>query len=262
MARRAYKQQTHVKPHLRKSNLHLVEPGENFGSDNQRTKKNFHVKDMARFVPLSENQRQAQILWQQGKNLVLAGSAGTGKSLVSVWLALKEVLDTQSEYEKLIIVRSAVSSRDIGFLPGEKDEKTAVFEAPYTPIFSTVFGGLKTSYDHLKKNGIVEFESTSFLRGLTFENCIVIVDEFQNMRDEELHTIVTRVGKNCKIIFAGDTKQNDLTQKKGDVSGFSGFMQVARVMKSDFGIVEFTPDDIVRSGLCKNWIVARELLGI
>jgi len=226
-----------------------------------RVKKNFNCKDLANIQMLTPNQHVALAAWEDEKNLVLHGSAGTGKSFLAVYFALKQILDPSTEYEKLIIIRSVVPSREIGHLPGTKDEKIEEYEKPYHSLFSDAFGGTPTAYRHMKGAGLVEFECTSFLRGCTFNNCIIVVDEFQNMNDAELHTVLTRVGKNAKIIFAGDTKQNDLLYKSKDASGFGPLLAVAKAMKSDFAVVKFEVDDIVRSGFVKTYIATRELLG-
>lgn len=158
-------------------------------------------------------------------------------------------------HDKMIIVRSVVPTRDMGFLPGSNKEKSKVYEAPYYSIFSELFGR-GDAYEYMKTKGMVEFITTSFVRGITINDSVIIVDEFQNMTPGELHSVFTRIGKNCKVVFAGDIKQNDLDGRK-DVSGFKDFFKVIDKMKS-FNVIEFNRDDIVRSDLVKEYIIARE----
>ena len=210
--------------------------------------------------PLTENQRRTFDSYYSGQNLLLMGSAGTGKSFLSLYLGLNDLLKEDSEFKKLIIIRSAVPSRDIGFLPGTQKEKMKVYELPYKQIFNELLGR-GDAYDILRNKGIVEFECTSFLRGITFNDALIIVDEFQSMTFHEIDTIVSRIGNNSKIIITGDSKQNDLINKKHDVSGLSHAVQIIKNI-SEFDIIEFDTNDIVRSGLVKSWILSRERLNI
>jgi phosphate starvation-inducible PhoH-like protein len=156
--------------------------------------------------PMTENQRIAFQYWDEGLNLMLHGIAGTGKTFLGLYFALKAISDKDSVYKKIYIVRSTVSTRDQGFLPGSLKDKARVFEAPYVPICTKLYGR-GDAYEILKGKGCVEFITTSYLRGETFDNCILLVDEVQNMSDGELHTVMTRVGEDCRIIFCGDVKQ-------------------------------------------------------
>jgi phosphate starvation-inducible PhoH-like protein len=189
------------------------------------------------------------------------GSAGTGKTYISLYLALQDVLQ-KNEYREIIIVRSSVQSREQGHMPGDEPQKMAKFEQPYMDIVNDLFER-GDAYQILKQKGTIKFMSTSFVRGLTFDNTLILVDECQNMNQQELRTIMTRVGENSRIMFCGDTKQDDLTgtKHKADVSGLRYFKRIVDRMKSDcFGIVEFGIDDIVRSGLVKEFIIAEESL--
>jgi predicted ribonuclease YlaK len=220
--------------------------------------KKFSVHDMKSIRPMTRNQEQVFSLWNDDYNMVLAGSAGTGKTLCSIYLALQEVLDLENtKYDKLIIIRSAVASRDVGFLPGTEDEKMEVYETPYMQIFDFLFKK-KNQYKFMKEAGLVEFHSTSYLRGQTFDNSIIVLDEAASLNYHEISTVLTRVGTNTKVITIGDTKQNDLIYKKSDVSGFAKFLKVASMIPS-MRQVTFTIDDVVRSGFVKEFLVADEM---
>lgn len=211
--------------------------------------------------PMTENQRVAFEYWDDGYNMMLHGIAGTGKTFLGLYFALKEVVKPNSLYKKVYIVRSTVSTRDQGFLPGSLKEKAKVFESPYVPICTKLFGR-GDAYEILKGKGYVEFITTSYLRGETFDDCILVVDEVQNMGDGELHTVMTRVGENCRIIFCGDVKQDDLTsERKKELSGLRDFMKILHRMK-EFEFVDFQVEDIVRSKLVKSYIIERDRLGL
>lgn len=211
--------------------------------------------------PLTENQAKAFDSWKQGYNLMLHGVAGTGKTFMALYFALSDIFNSSTDYKKVWIVRSTVSTRDQGFQPGTRQQKEAVYEEPYPPICEKLFGR-HDSYSILKQRDMIEFRSTSFLRGVTFDDCIIVVDEMQNMSDGELHTIMTRVGQNCKIFFAGDIKQDDLTSKRfNEQSGIADFIRIISSMK-EFKFTEFFTDDIVRSDLVKSYIIARDKLGL
>ena len=211
--------------------------------------------------PMTDNQACAFDSWNEGQNLMLHGIAGTGKTFLAMYFAMKEVLDNDTCYRKVYIVRSIVPSRDIGFLPGSQKDKMKVYEGPYYDICSKLFGR-GDAYEILKQKNNVEFISTSFLRGSTFDNCVLVVDEMQNMNDQELHTVMTRVGENCRIIFAGDVKQDDLTsERKKEYSGLKQFMEIIDKMRQ-FDFVEFEARDIVRSSLVKSYIIERDKQGL
>lgn len=211
--------------------------------------------------PMTDNQRVAFEFWDDGYNLMLHGIAGTGKTFLGLYFALKEVVKPNSQYKKVYIVRSTVSTRDQGFLPGSLKEKAKVFESPYIPICTKLFGR-GDAYEILKGKGYVEFITTSYLRGETFDDCILLVDEVQNMGDGELHTVMTRVGENCRIIFCGDVKQDDLTsERKKELSGLRDFMKIIHRMK-EFEFVDFQVEDIVRSALVRSYIIERNKLGL
>jgi phosphate starvation-inducible protein PhoH len=210
------------------------------------------------FEPLTPNQK---ITYQNfnNKNLMLHGMAGTGKSFISLYLSLKEVIKSESIYKKVVIVRSVVPTRDMGFLPGNNKEKAKVYEAPYYAICTELFGR-GDAYELLKSRGLVDFISTSFIRGVTLNDCIIVVDEIANLTLHELDSVITRVGKNCKIIFSGDFSQSDFTREQ-DRNGLKDFMRIIERMKS-FEFIEFNENDIVRSAMVKEYIISKHRLGI
>jgi predicted ribonuclease YlaK len=216
---------------------------------------------MKRVNPLTENQCKTFDSYQQGKNLLLVGSAGTGKTYVALYLALKDVM-ANNKYKQVIIVRSTVQSREQGHMPGDEKQKAAHFEAPYVDIVNDLFER-GDAYQIMKQKNMIKFMSTSFIRGLTFDNSLIIVDEVQNMNWGEIKTIASRLGQDSKIILCGDTKQNDLlyAKNRSDVSGLVQFKRVVDRMGSDcFDTIQFTTDDIVRSGFVKQFIIAEEEL--
>jgi phosphate starvation-inducible protein PhoH len=219
---------------------------------------NFQIKDV---LPLTDNQANAFHANGNGHNLVLYGVAGTGKTFLASYFALQDL--KHGHVKRIIIVRSAVTTRDQGFLPGTLQEKMAMYEAPYREIFAELCGGRRDVYDLLKKREYLEFMSTSFIRGITFDDALIIVDESQNCTDHEINSILTRVGKNTRVILCGDHRQDDLkmTGKKNQTSGIDNLIRVANAMDS-FSLVEFNVRDIVRSGFVKEYIITRINLGI
>lgn len=224
----------------------------NLPTDNVTAQQNHF--SLRRITPLTENQQKTFDAYNQDYNLMLHGYAGTGKTFIALYLALKEVLTSSSVYDKVYIVRSVVQGRDMGFLPGKPKEKGSEFEAPYRQIFNDLFAR-GDGYEVLKAKHMVEFTTTSFLRGITLDNCIIVVDESQNMTFQELDTIMTRVGNNARILFCGDYRQTDLT-KPGEVAGIKHLMQITKRINS-FTNIEFDKEDIVRSGLVKDYIITR-----
>ena len=226
--------------------------------ESKASKLNFELKHIN---PLTDNQKLTFEAYDAGKNLLLHGIAGTGKSFISTYLAMKQILADDPRYKRLVIVRSVVPTRDMGFLPGNNREKTKVYEAPYYAIFDELFGR-GDAYEYLKQRGFVEFISTSFIRGVTLNDCIIVVDEMQNMDWGELSSIITRIGKNCRVMFCGDFRQSDFRFKERDSrNDVMKFMEVIKTMKNDFDFIEFNADDIVRSKIVKNFIISVEKLG-
>jgi phosphate starvation-inducible protein PhoH len=217
---------------------------------------NFNLK---RVHPLTDNQKKTFDAFHSGKHLMLHGMAGTGKTFLSMYLAIKDLIGGTSEQEKIYVIRSVVPTRDMGFLPGSQKEKMKVYEAPYYAICSELFER-GDAYDILKQKNAIEFMSTSFVRGTTLNNCYVIVDEINNMTFHELDSVITRIGKNCRVIFCGDFRQSDLSREQ-ERNGLKEFIKVIDRL-SDFDYIDFLEADIVRSKLVKEYIIARQKLGL
>ena len=217
-------------------------------------KLKLRLDDMKTIQPLTDNQKGFFDAYDESQIMLLHGIAGTGKTYIALYHALEEVLDKSSNFNKVVIVRSAVPSRDIGHLPGDEKEKTEVYTEPYIEICADLFER-PDAYQRLSEQKAVQFLITSFVRGITLNNSIIIVDECQNMTDMELNSIMTRVGDRSKILFCGDFRQTDL-YKKHDMSGLKKFMVIADMMPN-FKTFEFGVDDIVRSAIVKEYILAR-----
>jgi len=210
--------------------------------------------------PLTDNQRKLFESYKNQKHIVAYGCAGTGKTFISLYNAINEVLDERSPFERIYLVRSLVATREIGFLPGTYDDKSDIYQIPYKNMVKYMFqmpsdADFEMLYGNLKSQETIKFWSTSFLRGTTLDNSIIIVDEYQNLNFHELDSIITRVGENTRICFCGDAVQSDL-QKSNERNGIHDFMSVLRKMPS-FDIIEFGVNDIVRSGLVKEYILAK-----
>jgi len=218
----------------------------------RRQHQNINLKEI---VPITRNQEKTFDSWDSGKHLVLHGTAGTGKSFLSLYLALTELLSENSQYEKLVIIRSAVPTRDIGHLPGSIQEKTEPYERASAESINELCGR-GDAYEILKKKEIIQFMTTSHIRGITLRNAIVLADEINNDSFHELDSVMTRAGEGTRMIFCGDYKQSDLT-KSYEREGLLDFLEILKVMKS-FSFVEFTSDDIVRSELVKEYIITKE----
>ena len=211
--------------------------------------------------PIGENQQKVFDAWAKDKNLFLTGSAGTGKTFVLLHLAFKAVLDKGQPFDKVVLVRSLLPSRDIGFLPGTLEEKSDLYQDPYRILIKYMFEmpseqGHQILYSKLVEQGSLEFYSTSFLRGQTFDRSIIIVDEASNMIFQELDTIMTRVGQDSKICFAGDMAQSDLRKTNGEQDGYHNFQAILEEME-EFEVVEFGIGDIIRSGLVRSYLIAK-----
>ena len=228
-------------------------------------KRDVTIDSMVKVKPITDNQKLVFAEYDKGQNLFLYGAAGTGKTFVSLYLALQEVLDPSTPYECVYIVRSAVPTREIGFLPGDEEDKTALYQIPYQNMVQFMFEqpsdqAFTMLYDRLKAQGSIMFLTTSYLRGITLDNSIIIVDECQNLNFHELDTIMTRVGQDSKIIFSGDFFQSDLT-KNVDKDGMPRFMDIIAEME-EFASVEFNIGDIVRSGLVRSYLISKTKKGV
>ena len=225
-----------------------------------RRKKPLSASYLVDIIPITDNQKILFKSYDEGKHLIAYGAAGTGKTFVTLYNAIKDVLDETTPYEKIYIVRSLVATREIGFLPGDYEDKSDIYQVPYKHMVKYMFqmssdADFEMLYGNLKSQDSINFWSTSFLRGTTLDNAIVIVDEFQNLNFHELDSIMTRVGQDSKIMFCGDATQSDLV-KTNDRNGIVDFMNILRKMPS-FDIIEFDINDIVRSGLVKEYIIAK-----
>ena len=217
------------------------------------------IDDLLQYDPITQNQKIAFDAWEDNDNLVLAGTAGTGKTFIALYMALEELLDPkESFFRRIVIIRSVVPTRDIGFLPGTVDEKKDMYNIPYKNICAELFGDVG-AYNKLTTARQIDFESTSFIRGSTFDDSIIIVDEMQNLTFHELDTVITRVGRNSKIIFCGDYKQSDF-KFQDEKDGLFKFIAILEQMKN-FSVIQFGWDDIVRSGMVRDYIMTKEMLG-
>ena len=225
-----------------------------------KRKKPLGLEYLIDIDPLTENQKKFFDSYAEGKHLVAYGCAGTGKTFITLYNALCEVLDEKTLYERIYLVRSLVATREIGFLPGTHEDKADIYQIPYKNMVKYMFqmpsdADFEMLYGNLKSQETIKFWSTSFIRGTTLDNAIIIVDECQNLSAHELDSIITRVGENSKIMFCGDATQSDLV-KTNERNGIVDFMTVLRKMPS-FDIIEFGVEDIVRSGLVKEYIIAK-----
>jgi predicted ribonuclease YlaK len=230
-----------------------------------KRKKPIGLELMRDIEPLTDNQRLLYEAYEKGQNIVAYGCAGTGKTFITLYNALQDVLDERSPYEKIYIVRSLVATREIGFLPGDHEDKSSLYQIPYKNMVKYMFqmpddASFEMLYGNLKTQGTISFWSTSFIRGTTLDKSIIIVDEMQNLSFHELDSIITRVGEDSKIMFCGDATQSDLI-KTNDRNGIIDFLKILRVMPS-FELIEFGVDDIVRSGLVKEYIIAKTQLAL
>ena len=219
-------------------------------------KKHWSVHDIKSIQPFTDHQKEFFHSYLQGSHVLAYGSAGTGKSFLALYLGLRDVIDRAMPQDRMIIVRSAVPSRDIGHLPGTIDEKMAVYEDLYMDICCELFNRPAT-YGNMKESGLIQFIPTSFVRGTTWDNAIIVIDEVQNMTWHEINSVMTRLGSNSRVIITGDYKQDDLVTRRNDVSGIARLIRTADRM-AEFSNIIFTTDDIIRSAFVKSWIIATE----
>ena len=221
--------------------------------------------DLVKVEPITDNQKLVFNSYKKGQNQFLYGCAGTGKTFVTLYLAMNEVLRHDTPYDRVVMVRSLIPTREIGFLPGDEEDKAALYQVPYSNMVQFMFKqpneqAFSMLYDRIKSQGSFYFLSTSFLRGLTFDNSIIIVDECQNLNFHELDTIVTRVGQDSKIMFCGDFMQTDLS-KVNERNGLHDFLRILEEME-EFNCLEFNIGDIVRSGFVRNYLIQKTKLGM
>ena len=231
-----------------------------------KRKKPINTDIMVDIKPLTKNQEKFFESYKKGKNIFSYGAAGTGKTFIALYLALRDVLNQMTPYEKVYIVRSLVSTREIGFLPGDHEDKSFLYQIPYKNMVKYMFEmsddtEFEMLYGALKAQETIGFWSTSFIRGTTMDNAIILVDEMQNLNFHELDSIITRVGENTKIIFCGDAAQTDLV-KTNERNGILDFKKIILSMSDDFESIEFDIDDIVRSGLVRKYLLTKIALGM
>ena len=227
--------------------------------------KEINASSLVAIKHITDNQKIVFDTWKKGKCQFLFGAAGTGKTFISLYLALKDVMDLKKPFNKVVLVRSLIPTREIGFLPGDEEDKAALYQVPYMNMVQFMFQmpneqQFNTLYDRLKGQGSLFFLSTSFLRGLTFDNSIIIVDECQNLNFHELDTIITRIGQDSKIVFCGDFDQTDLV-RQNERNGLHDFLRILGEME-EFNCLEFTIGDIGRSGFVRSYLINKIKLGI
>ena len=231
-----------------------------------KTKKRLPIDSnmMVPIEPLTENQEKIFKAWDEGKNLFVYGCAGTGKTFCALYKALYDCLKATPNYERVYLVRSLVATREIGFLPGDHEDKSSLYQIPYKNMVKYMFelgndNDFEILYGQLKQQETIKFWSTSFLRGVTLDNSVIIIDEMQNLNFHELDSIITRVGENSRIVFCGDAMQTDLVKDK-EKNGIHDFMRILELMPDDFEMVEMGMDDICRSGLVRNYLMAKHAM--
>ena len=230
----------------------------------QKTKRRnpIDASKMVSIEPLTENQKRIFEDWDKGKHLFIYGAAGTGKTFCALYKALHDCLKATPSYDNVYVVRSLVATREIGFLPGDHEDKSSLYQIPYKNMVKYMFEmgndqEFDALYGSLKQQETIKFWSTSFLRGVTLDNAVIIIDEMQNLNFHELDSIITRVGENTRIIFCGDAMQSDLT-KTNEKNGIHDFMRILELMEDDFSLIEMGVDDICRSGLVRNYLIAKD----
>ena len=240
-------------------------PTQGMSKKMMKRKKPINQKYFLDVNPITENQKFFFDEWSKEQNLFAYGAAGTGKTFIALYLALQDVMNEETPYDKVYIVRSLVSTREIGFLPGTHEDKSELYQVPYKNMVRHMFempddASFDMLYDNLKHQETISFWSTSFLRGTTLDDAIVIVDECQNLNFHELDSIITRVGQDSKIVFCGDVNQSDL-QRTNERNGILDFQRILEEM-DEFSMVEFGINDIVRSGLVKSYLISKMSLNL
>ncbi len=230
-----------------------------------KKRKPVNTDTMVKVEPLTENQTRIFKSWDEGKHLFIYGAAGTGKTFCALYKALNDCLKDTPSYDNVYIVRSLVATREIGFLPGDHEDKSSLYQIPYKNMVKYMFemasdSDFETLYGSLKQQETIKFWSTSFLRGVTLDNSVIIIDEMQNLNFHELDSIITRVGENSRIVFCGDAMQSDLIRDK-EKNGIHDFMRILDLMPDDFEMIEMGLDDICRSGLVRNYLIAKNTAG-
>jgi len=233
---------------------------------NVKKRQPINTDRMVKVEPLTDNQKLIFKAWDEGKHLFIYGAAGTGKTFCALYKGLYDCLKATPSYDQVYLVRSLVATREIGFLPGDHEDKSSLYQIPYKNMVKYMFEAANDSdfdmlYGSLKAQETIKFWSTSFLRGVTLDNSVVIIDEMQNLNFHELDSIITRVGENTRIIFCGDAMQSDLQRDK-EKNGIHDFMRILEMMPDDFAMIEMGINDICRSGLVRNYLIAKNAVGM
>ena len=233
---------------------------------NVKKRQPINTDRMVKVEPLTENQKTIFKAWDEGKHLFIYGAAGTGKTFCALYKGLYDCLKATPSYDQVYLVRYLVATREIGFLPGDHEDKSSLYQIPYKNMVKYMFEAANDSdfemlYGSLKAQETIKFWSTSFLRGVTLDNSVIIIDEMQNLNFHELDSIITRVGENTRIVFCGDAMQTDL-RNNNERNGIHDFMRILEMMPDDFAMVEMGIDDICRSGLVRNYLVAKNHVGL
>jgi predicted ribonuclease YlaK len=227
---------------------------------NNSESMHIRIDDLITIEPITVHQSEVFDAWKSGDNLAMIGTAGTGKTFLAMYLALEEVMNKSTPYDKLHIIRSVVPTRDVGYLPGTIEEKLNAYTGPYRAIAAELFDGDAKAFEKLIHNEYLTFESTSYIRGITYDNSIIIVDEMQNLTFHELDSVITRVGVDTKVIFSGDYHQSDF-KAAGDKQGINTFISILEQLRK-FSVINFTWEDIVRSDFVRDYIMTKEWMGI
>ena len=250
---------------VKKKSNHQKAPRQGMTLKQKKRRKPISEDYMIPVEPITDNQKRFFDAWDEDKMIYAYGVAGTGKTFIALYKALRDVLGETTPYEKIYIVRSLVATREIGFLPGDHEDKSSLYQIPYKNMVQAMFempddNSYDMLYDNLKAQETISFWSTSFIRGTTLDNAIVIIDECQNLNFHELDSIITRVGQDSKIIFCGDAAQTDL-QKISERTGIIDFQRIIQNME-EFSLIEFNIEDIVRSGLVRSYLINKINLGL
>lgn len=200
-------------------------------------------------VPLTDNQKLYIDAIDAGGQIFGLGPAGTGKSYIPATIAANKLL--LKEIDRVIITRPTVSvGKSLGYLPGTLEEKFEPWLGPILQTMKNVMG--VNDVETNLKNGNIVYSPLEFMRGASYDNAMVIVDEAQNLEVGHAIMLVTRIGENCTLVLNGDARQSDLPRE----SGLTKLIHLAKKYNIPSTTVEFTVEDIVRSDVCKQWVMA------
>jgi phosphate starvation-inducible PhoH-like protein len=206
-------------------------------------------------VPLNDRQRLYIDAIRAHDQVIVCGYSGTGKTYIAATVAAN--MYATKQIDRIILTRPNVSvGKDLGYLPGDLNEKFSPWAAPVLEVLMQQLG--KGVVDTGIKNGNIEMAPLSTMRGRSFKDAFIILDEAQNTSIPEIKMFLTRIGEGSKVIVNGDIKQSDINQQ----SGLSKIIHLVKKYRMDIPVIEFTVDDIVRSEICKQWIIAFEGEGL